>query len=226
MTRSQLKRTILAFEILEGRYFLAASFPIQGWQSGLFDEGVSGDLEFSFSRNVPTVDFNGNAVAANQPRFAAEKLVTDTHLWNQVLPHYQNPSIGSGWDHDGTTPLAVFAEKSGSRRIFFVRGEAFSVENVIDSGGDLLGGTVSGYRYRSLSVVVHEGLVVFLATRERWEEDQWITEGVSFIYTQDYGQTMQRVPQVGGGGRRTTPGKQRCRRHTAWPDVGFRKCLS
>jgi len=199
MTRSQLKRTILAFEILEGRYFLAASFPIQGWQSGLFDEGVAGDLELSFSRDVPTVDFSGNAVAANQPRFAAEKLVTDTHLWNQVLPHYNNPSIGSGWDHDGTTPLAVFAEKSGSLRVFFVRGDAFSVENVIDNGGDLLGGTVSGYRYRSLSVVVHEGLVVFLAARERWEEDRWIIEGVSFIYTQDYGQTMQRVPQVGGG---------------------------
>ena len=198
MIRSQLKRTVLAFEILERRHLLTASFPTEGWQSALFDEGVAGDLEFSFSRDVPTIDFNANAVAANEPRFAAEKLVTDTHPWSQVLPQIsKKPSvIGSGWDHDGTTPLAVIVVVP---LIYFVRGDAFSVENVIDYRNGLLDEAVSGYRYWPKAAVVHEGLIVFQALRERLENGAWISEGLSFISTQDYGQTMQRVPQVGGG---------------------------
>ena len=199
MTKPQLKQTVLAFEILEQRHLLTGSFPTEGWQSVLLDEGVAGDLELSFSRDVPTVDFNGTAVAANQPRFAAEQLVTDTHLWSQVLPQISNkPSfVGSGWDHDGTTPLAVVMAYP---KIYFVRGDAFSVENeYYFTGGDLLNGAVSGYRYWPASAVVHEGLVVFQAHRQRSEDGEWIREGSSFIYTQDYGQTMQRVSQVGGG---------------------------
>jgi methionine-rich copper-binding protein CopC len=198
MIRSQLKRTVLAFEILERRHLLTASFPTQGWQSALFDEGVAGDLEFSFSRDVPTIDFNGSAVATNQPRFAAEKLVTDTHHWIQILPQISKKpwTVGSGWDHDGTTPLAVVVAYP---KIYFVRGDAFSVENAFTYGDDLLRGTVSGYRYSPKAVVVHEGLVVFQALRERSEDGEWIREGISFFSTQDYGQTIERVAQVGGG---------------------------
>lgn len=199
MIRPQPIRKSLTFERLEKRCVLATSFPVDGWHSITFDDGTAGDLNLDFSRDVPTVDPQGNPVSANQPRFASEKLVTEVYSWSQVLPAYINSAIGSGWDHDGSTPFGVLVERGGSGRLLFFRGNDFTEVNSIVTGYDLMQGTVDGYRYQPTGVIVHEGLVVFQASRSRFDNEQWITEGTSFLYTQDYGATIQRVPQVGGG---------------------------
>ncbi|WP_231943697.1 hypothetical protein [Aeoliella mucimassa] len=148
---------------------------------------------------MATVTPDSTLVEANEPRYGDDRLVVGSEGYTVVLSNLGSAQLtGSGWDHDGTTPLAVLIDHT-SKQIYFVKGDDFQVVSRTSFGSDILKGSVSGYSYEPLVCIVHEGLVVFCATRFREEAGSYIEEGISFIYTQDYGQTYHRVAQVGGG---------------------------
>jgi hypothetical protein len=193
----------LHIECLEARYVFAGAPPVilENWQSAIFNDGVSGTLQFELSRSVPTVEPNGDLVAAGQPRFGDERLLTEIGSWSEVLSNVGNASIfGSGRDHDGQTPLVILWEQD-QRRLTFIRGTDFAIVNTIVLPGnfDLFRGEITGFRYIPQHAVIHEGLVVVMLQRDRRVGANWVTDGISFAYTQDHGQTFQRIEQVGGG---------------------------
>jgi len=174
-----------------------------GWRSSVFSGGALGTLNFGFSRDTATIDPLGNPVGLNQPRYAESRFAVRSSPWSVAVPGTStNQILGSGWDHDGTTPLAVVNDKRNATLTFY-GGDGFEVRNrvryVVNGFEDLMLGAVPGFRYFPRSAIVHEGLIVFETQRDRREGGAWIPEGVSFIYTQDDGQTFARVPQVGGG---------------------------
>jgi hypothetical protein len=173
------------------------------WRSAVFNDRKLGTLDFDFSREVATVDPLGQPTEIDQPRYGAEESIIATSPWSLAVAGSRLVQIyGSGWDHDGTTALAVVYKTTANRMVFY-RGDELTVQNsvFIHTQGyvDLLNGAVPGFRYIPRGGVVHEGLVVFQVERQRQEGDDWIPEGISFITTQDYGETLTRVPQVGGG---------------------------
>ncbi len=187
-------------ECLEPRCVLSTgAFDIDAWRSAIFDDQISGSLEVNVLRSIATVDPTGQSVASNEPRFAEPRLVTDTDLW-QSFSGFSNLDIaGSGWDHDGATPVAV-SINNAITQVRFYRGDDFTVVGQISMPTqDLLNEAVAGFRYKPRQAIVHEGLIVFMTERQRQDGGQWVPEGVTFIYTQDYGQTLERVAQVGGG---------------------------
>lgn len=193
----------LRLEFLEARYVFSGESPLnlEDWQSVIFDSGISGTLPFTFSRDAETIDTAGNPVGVDEPRFGESTLLTEPGTWAPVLGGINEAVvIGSGWDHDGVTPLAVLWEVR-TARMTFIRGEDYSTANTFTLARlDLARNTVSGYRYVPQGTVVYEGLVAVITQRERQVgTNSWVVEGISFFYTQDYGQSFQRVEQVGGG---------------------------
>jgi hypothetical protein len=200
----RLPGSTLHIEFLEARYVFAGAPPVilENWQSAIFDEEVSGTLPFSFSRGVDTVDLEGDLVPSEEPRYGDEQLLAESGTWTNVLEGFgaNTQVFASGWDHDGQSPLAVFWSIT-TRKLTFVSGDDFTMirELQLPGNSDLFGGQVSGYRYTPQAGIVHEGLVVLMLERDRREGATWVTEGISFAYTQDQGQSFQRVEQVGGG---------------------------
>ncbi|MDZ4656719.1 MAG: hypothetical protein SH868_03975 [Bythopirellula sp.] len=189
---------------MEARYAFSggSALTLDDWQSAIFDNGVTGTLPFLFTRNAQTVDPQGTVVPPGIPRFGDETLLSEINSWSEAYADVGLSEIlGTGWDHDGQTPLAILWDRT-TLRMQFLRGEDFTLANTLNlntGSGDLLKGTVAGYRYIAQHAVIHEGLVVVMCQRERRSGNTWITEGVSFAYTQDLGQTFARVDQVGGG---------------------------
>ncbi|MFV1965324.1 MAG: hypothetical protein ACC628_07860 [Pirellulaceae bacterium] len=176
---------------------------ISGWRSAVFSGRKLGSLGFDFSRDVPSVDPLGVPVGSGEPRYANSRLVVQSNPWSVAVEGTSDLRIyGSGWDHDGSTPLALVNDLSSNELIFY-RGDAFEVANRVQYAGQgsqgLLRGTVPGFRYSPRAAIVYEGLIVIEAQRDRLAEDVWTPEGITFLYTQDYGVTLTRVPQVGGG---------------------------
>ncbi len=202
--RSTRVHKSLHIEILEARYAFSAAtvLSLEDWQSAIFDNGVTGTLPFQFSRNNPSVDPQGIVVGPGVPRYGDETLLSEINTWSEAYADVGLSKIlGSGWDHDGVTPLAILWDQS-ALRMQFLRGDDFTLVNSLNlntGSGDLLKGTVAGYRYIPQHAVIHEGLAVVMCQRERRSGSTWIVEGVSFAYTQDFGQSFTRVEQVGGG---------------------------
>jgi hypothetical protein len=194
----------LRIEMLEPRYAFSGESPLnlEDWQSAIFNNGIQGTLPIQFSRDSETVDPQGNLTESGVPRYGDETLLSEINTWAEVYTNVgQSEILGSGWDHDGKTPLAILWDRN-AQSMQFLRGEDFTVVNTLQlniSGGDLLQGTVAGYRYIAQHAIIHEGLVVVMCQRERRVGSNWVAEGVSFAYTQDWGQTFARIEQVGGG---------------------------
>lgn len=202
-TRQRRRR----FERLEDRLVLSAT-GVGDAQFALYDAGVISTVDPTFSRGVETVNGLGESVAADARRFGEPVAYSPTVEWDAIdidfLPFdgedIRGEVLATGWDHDGTTPLMVFMTSGFRTDIYFVRGEDFEVVNRISySGADLLQGTVEERRYLPMAAVIHHGLVAFAVQRSVPEGSGYTPTGVDFITTQDYGQTLDRVPVVGGG---------------------------
>ena len=155
-----------------------------------FDNGISGELSLDFSRDSATIDPLGNAVASNQPRYDQPQVLTAAGQWRaETAPDGSQNFLGSGVDHDGTTPLLVtYAPLAGVLRFF--RGSLSApalVRNIARTGSlrDALVGTTiqeSSYAYTPFAGVVCNGLLVLLCERKNVANAQ--TEGISVIATQ------------------------------------------
>src|SRR6185369_6248057 len=69
-------------------------------------------LAFNFSRPVATVDPLAASVPANQPRYEREVAIAGAPVFEHVRTGSSSglAILGSGVDHDGTTPLLVIQE--------------------------------------------------------------------------------------------------------------------
>ena len=86
----------------------ANTAPAGSWRSGMFNNGISGTLGFGFTRDLATVSHEGAPIGINEPRFGPPRAIIPTNPWSIAIPEMESAIIfGSGWDHDGTTPLAV-----------------------------------------------------------------------------------------------------------------------
>ena len=189
----------LCIERLEPRDLLS----VQGeWASAIFDNGKIGSLGFQVARDSASVDVRGELVAANEARYGNEQLLFEINPWTEVMSVTAGDDLaGSGWDHDGQAPLALLYD-NGFHTLKFIQGFDYEVVNSVSidaNDGDLMQGQVAGKRYVPQHAIVYEGLVVFQTQRERMDGNSWIPEGVSFVYTQDYGASFHRVAQQGGG---------------------------
>ena len=168
----------------------------------LYDDGVFGTAEVSFARDVATVDGLGQPVGVDERRYAETVGYAPVLEWTPTGVVTASTGavtiLGSGWDHDGQTPLMV-VRASSSNQLRFYRGEDFSLVNVVPFGDGIPVDGVTGVDYFPRAVIVHHGLIVIAAERREDTGDGVEPVGVSFLVTQDDGASFQRVAQVGGG---------------------------
>jgi hypothetical protein len=117
----------------------------------LYNDGVHGNLVSTFLRDHATVDEQGVARAADQRRFAKEIAVAPLIDWTEVVTLGANNASeiwATGYDTDGTTPLAVFLDWN-LRTIKIYRGTAMALYRSITITGttpdwDISGAAVPG----------------------------------------------------------------------------------
>ena len=190
-----------------------APTPVGDASFALYDNSVTATATANFSRDVETLDGLGNLVAPDERRFGDPLQYTPTISWDiserweeikdELFVSFAEITVkvlGSGWDHDGQTPLAVLRTSGNynSDKLIFVRGEEMEVVGTLPLSiyGRLDQLEVDGKSYRPETLIVHQGLVVIAV--ERYEAGLG-SVGVDFFTTQDYGQTLEQVPFLGGG---------------------------
>jgi hypothetical protein len=169
----------------------------------LYDGAVVSTLPTDFSRDVATVNGVGEAVGIDERRFGETINYSPVTHWTEA-PVTLSASgsqfvVGSGWDHDGETPLLLHLDQTFNRLTFY-RGEGFEIANVRQfNNNDLMRGAIPGERFAPRAAIVHHGLVVIATARSVLVDGVYKIVGVDFFATQDYGVTMQRIPVAGGG---------------------------
>lgn len=169
----------------------------------LYDGAVVSTLPTDFSRDVATTSGSGEAVAVDERRFGEAINYSPVTQWTEapvtILPSKWQFIVGSGWDHDGETPLLLHLDQTNYRLTFF-RGEDFEVANVRQfTYNDLMRGEFPGERFTPRAAIVHHGLVVIATARSMLVNGAYKFVGVDFFATQDYGVTMERISIAGGG---------------------------
>lgn len=191
-------------ETLESRYvFAAAGTAVGDAMFTLYDGAVVSTLPTSFSRDVATTSGAGEAVGVDERRFGEAINYAPVTQWTEapvtIQPSKWQYLVGSGWDHDGETPLLLHLDQINYRLTFY-RGEDFEVANVRQfTYNDLMRGAFPGERFAPRAAIVHHGLVVIATARSVLVNGAYKFVGVDFFATQDYGVTMQRIPIAGGG---------------------------
>lgn len=169
----------------------------------LYDGAVVSTLPTDFSRDVATTSGSGEAVAVDERRFGEAINYSPVTQWTEapvtIQPSRWQFIVGSGWDHDGETPLLLHLDQINYRLTFF-RGEDFEVANVRQfTYNDLMRGAFPGERFTPRAAIVHHGLVVIATARSVLVNGAYKFVGVDFLATQDYGVTMERISIAGGG---------------------------
>ncbi|MEX2168446.1 MAG: hypothetical protein WD851_04000 [Pirellulales bacterium] len=190
----------LGLELLEPRMLFSFAPVERGWLA--YDDGLVGNLTSEFSRDVPSVDDRGIPRDIDERRFGNAVDHAPLLTWlpgESPLTAASIRPLATGLDHDGVTPLLVLSIP-GQERVFIFRGEHFElVGNISFRRGDLPWNTSETQTYRPGAAIVHHGLIVFSAERLEDTDAGLQIVGTSFIYTQDYGVSLERVAQVGGG---------------------------
>ncbi len=191
-------------ESLEPRYVLTAGGTVVGDALfTLYDGAVISTLPTDFSRDVATLNGQGEAVGVDERRFGDAVDYSPDTQWTAapvtLSTNGLQSIIGSGWDHDDQTPLLLHLNQTFNRLTFY-RGDDFQVANVLQyNNNDLMRGTVPGERFAPRAAIVHHGLVVIATARSVLIDGVYKYVGVDFIATQDYGVTMERIAVAGGG---------------------------
>ncbi|MCC7146194.1 MAG: hypothetical protein IT443_07085 [Phycisphaeraceae bacterium] len=201
---------VTTLDQLQQRSQLAASLPpgepLSGpavTQSLFFDDAVTGDLDYDFSRDVESVDPLGNAVAADDIRYDLARYLPDLSSLTPVQQVLGGVTpMNSGVDADGQTPLTVYTDESGW--LFIIRGAvtstpAFSINIRNTSHGeirDLLKTSYGGsgnpnLAYSPKAFVVAHGLLLAMCQRSVWDAqlNSWKSNGTALAYSSNYGVT-------------------------------------
>ncbi len=181
----------------------AASSPTRRWF--YFDQGphLSPGLEFSFSRPVSTHGRDGYPVPPGTPRTAPSSTLAGAPHVEIVREGGGTLLLGSGLDHDGTTPLLVLMDANREWvDVFTVAGpdlvfaEATGIGRVRTSISswpwDLLHGSIPNRAYQPRSAAIAHGLIVVLCVV--WEDSapptqDWRPVSTAFVTSQDQGRT-------------------------------------
>lgn len=170
-----------------------------------FDNGFSGStgLSFHMDRPLPTLDWSGAPVGADEARFAPRTSIAGAVSLQTVRASSRASSIlGSGLDHDGVTPLLVLND-STANAIDVIAGadsalmlaEATGVgrvRTILGAGADVMCGTVTNRRYNPRAGVVCHGLIVLHCAVSRQPVppvSAWNVCASAIIVSQDRGQT-------------------------------------
>lgn len=176
-------------------------------QQFIFDDGFRSTpgLGFSISRGVATFEDSGTAIEMDAPRFcSAVSLAGVPDVLQLRATSGAVPVLGSGFDHDGVTPLLVVFQVSPPRMdVFTVAGDALldaeaggpgRVRTVLGGGGDLMRNAYAGRRFIPTTSVVACGLIVVLCdVRERQENGVWEDTGIAFVASQDQGRNWSLI---------------------------------
>ncbi|QDV77354.1 hypothetical protein [Botrimarina mediterranea] len=169
----------------------------------LYDGAVISTLPTEFSRDIATINGQGQAVGVDERRFGESIDYAPPVQWTEapveLLDTGLRSVIGAGWDHDGQTPMLLYHEQTYNR-LYFFRGDDLEVANVVQYwSGDLMRGTIAGERFSPRAAIIHHGLVVIATSRSVLVDGVYQKVGVDFFATQDYGATFERIPVAGGG---------------------------
>lgn len=186
----------------------ASALPAQA-RAFRFDGAFAGSpgLVFSFSRGTSTTTHDGTPIGPDVPRYAPETTLAGAPLLESVREDTGQISIlGSGLDHDGTTPLLVVLDLSGQRLdVFAVAGEdllraeqngvgRIRTELAGAAFNDVLRGAVPGKLYSPRAATICHGLIVlFCEVLEDADPPAglWRSRAVAFVLSQDQGRTWQ-----------------------------------
>lgn len=161
-----------------------------------YNKVVQTDLTSTFTRDEATRDDQGIDRAAHERRFGRALGVTPMVDWvdsgvNIGATGNGVSVLGSGWDHDGTTPLCII-EQFGADEVHIFSGLTPTPQKIL-TVTDIMGGLVSGKKYKIQAAAIFHGLMMFLC--ERFEDGgggTFISVGVTLIYTTDMGTTLTR----------------------------------
>lgn len=184
--------TMPAPEIREARRFV-------------FDNGFAGSpgLSFFMDRPVPTRDWSGAPVEPDEARFARRTTIAGAVSLQSVRPSSRASLIlGSGFDHDGVTPLLVLIDSTANALDVIagaddalIAAEATGIgrtRTLLSAGGDIMGGTVTNRRYNPRAGSVCHGLIVLHCAVSRQPVppiSAWNVGASAIVVSQDRGQT-------------------------------------
>ncbi len=192
----------------------AAAQPVQEKRAPkrfVFDGGacLSAGLWFEMDRPIATVDWTGATVEPDEARYAAPTTIATPVADEVVRPTTANTKmLGSGFDHDGVTPLLVLRSSSPLAVDVFsvadgalLAAEATGVGRIrtplsFGGGTDIMGGAITNRRYDPRAGVVCHGLIVLLCAVSRQPVpplSAWNIGATAIVVSQDRGQTWQMV---------------------------------
>lgn len=173
----------------------------------VFDDAFIGSpgLTFSVDRPQPTWQWNGEPLGPDAPRFAPRTTIAGAVDVQDVRPSSRSTTIiGSGFDHDGTTPLLVLTDSTANVLDVFVGAddalmlaEATGVGRIrtplgVGGGVDIMQGTVTNRRYDPRAGAVCHGLIVLFCAVSRQPVppfSAWNTGATAIVVSQDRGTT-------------------------------------
>ena len=170
-----------------------------------FDDGAwaSRGLSFEFERGVSTVDDDGLAVGIDEPRFARSSAIASAGVLELVRPaQYGTTILGSGFDHNGETPILVVRDSALNVVDVFWSADvpladATGVGRTRTSLGadgvvDILNGAVANRRYDPRAGIVCHGMIV-LACSVSYQPvpplSAWLVRSTAIVVSQDRGRT-------------------------------------
>lgn len=169
----------------------------------VFDGGFygSGGLKFSFSRDMNTVDFDGQPVAANVPRYSRQGYIATAPTLEVIREHQANTLLlGSGLGTDGVTPILVLYQTgSGFLDVFTVADDDIITAELTGVGrnrtvvgtdpvADIMQGAYPGKAYTPRAGTVCHGLIVLVCeVMVDIGQPEWESQAVAIVYSRDAG---------------------------------------
>ncbi|MEL7087104.1 MAG: hypothetical protein AAGL98_01470, partial [Planctomycetota bacterium] len=149
-----------------------------------------------FTRSTPTVNANGESIAADQPRFLGRKIgFANRPIWINGpvnLGSGNAEMLGAGVDIDGSTEIFVVRHTSaGSIRVYRAGIETATLSTNL--ANDLTGTANSSLSLTPKAVHVVCGTILFVCS---YAIDN-VTKGVYVAHSHDYGETVRPCPVQG-----------------------------
>lgn len=202
-----------------------------------FSDGavLSPGLSFEMSRPFATVDAAGRSVEADEARFGLPVTIASSVTMSPVRSSLSNTTIfGSGFDHDGVTPLLVLRDTTlRVLDVFSVADEALKDAEITGvgrertplaagSGTDVMRGAIADRRYEPCAAVVCHGMIVLLCIVSEpapAPSSVWKDCAMAFVVSQDRGKTWEMVYEDEHSQTGVHRGREWCMQNW-WPGEG------